>query len=338
MLTFNGYVPIRRGLIEHLQLGRMTPQETLVYVILLIWADHRTGIATTNAAGIVFLSGHQLNQSVVQKKLASLERKGYIKRPFFVQGQRGDQRIFIGKYVVTDGVLKGRVLTFAKTTDWENPVYEDVTETATEGATETASDRADVRAGVRADSNKKLRTENEEVRKKKLSGSAEANPVHQSSIDRLSVEKQEQQQQPNPQDSVPNPTGDTSRSPDPKRQTHSAKAEGSSAPAPYRDRGELIQGWGNLLIEFTGTDLEPQGTDFMTWESPSRLDIERLFTDTVDSVETVVAVARWGIEVSSHWFKPGKGMLRSFTDFVNAYGKMSEQYAKYQRKAHGAIA
>lgn len=57
MLTFNGYVPIRRGLLEHLTEHRMTPTEFAIFNILLLWADHRTGIALTNATGIVYLSG-----------------------------------------------------------------------------------------------------------------------------------------------------------------------------------------------------------------------------------------------------------------------------------------
>jgi hypothetical protein len=155
MLTFVGYVPVRRGLLQHLTEGRLASQEFSVFVMLLLWADHKTGIARTNAAGLHFLSGRQINHSVIQKKLVSLEEKGYIKIPFFVQGQRGDYDIFIDKFVVTEGLMKGRTLSFADTTDWKNPAYIDVTEAATEGTTDKATETADDRADVTADSNKK---------------------------------------------------------------------------------------------------------------------------------------------------------------------------------------
>src|SRR6266404_5992611 len=105
MLTFNGYVQIRRGIMDHLKDGRLTLREFEVFFILLMWADARTGIASTNGPGIVFLSGGQLKLDYVQKCLASLEEKGYIKRPLYVQGQRGDQKIFIDKYICTRGPL-----------------------------------------------------------------------------------------------------------------------------------------------------------------------------------------------------------------------------------------
>lgn len=124
MLTFNGYIPLRRGVLEHVHTGRLSLMEYLVFNFLLVWADRRTGIAETNGPGIVYLSGGQIKLRAVQDCLASLEEKGYIKRPFYVQGQRGDQKIFIDKYIVTDGVLSGSQLILPKTTDWQNPFYE----------------------------------------------------------------------------------------------------------------------------------------------------------------------------------------------------------------------
>ena len=64
--------------------------------------------------------------------LRSLEAGKYIARPFYVQGQRGDQKIFIDKFVCTKGKLKGKMLSFAKTMDWQSPVYVDLTEDTTE--------------------------------------------------------------------------------------------------------------------------------------------------------------------------------------------------------------
>jgi len=165
MLNFKGYIPKRRGIIEHLYDGRLTPMEYILFDILMLWADHRSGIATTNGPGIVYLSGEQLKLDTVQKCLASLEAKGYIKRPFYLQGQRGNQKIFIDKFLVTDGVLKNKVLSFADTKDWHHPAYISATEGPTDNPTDGATDNAGVSPGVSAASNnnQESRIENEEV-------------------------------------------------------------------------------------------------------------------------------------------------------------------------------
>jgi hypothetical protein len=51
-------------------------------------------------------------------------------------------------------------------------------------------------------------------------------------------------------------------------------------------------------------------------------------------IETIIAAARWGIETSNYWFKATtQGVLRSFTDFVNAYAPISKQYHEYVGKS-----
>lgn len=161
MLRFNGYIPLRRGLLEHLREGRITLREYEVFTILLLWADARSGIATTNGPGLVFLSGNQLSLDYTQKCLASLEKKGYIRRPFYVLGQRCDQRIFIDKYVCTTGPLRLKQLSFAKTKDWENPVYENITEEAGESAGVSTAVHAGVNTSVDAASNNNRNEKNE---------------------------------------------------------------------------------------------------------------------------------------------------------------------------------
>jgi len=161
MLAFNGYIPLRRGVLEHLHSGKMTPSELVVFTILLTWADHRTGVAITNGPGIVFLSGEQLKLRTVQDALNSLEKAGYIKRPFYVQGQRGNQRIFIDKFIVTGGALKDKQLSFADTKDWDNPAYVERGDESGEGRGENGG----VSGGADRGSNKKIevRIENEEA-------------------------------------------------------------------------------------------------------------------------------------------------------------------------------
>jgi hypothetical protein len=341
-LTFNGYIPLRRGLLQHLRERRISLREYDVFTILLMWADHRTGIATTNAPGLVFLSGGQLEQSYVQKCLASLEEKNYIKRPFYVIGQRGDYKIFIDKYVVTDGALKGKTLSFAKTMDWNDPQYEDVTEDATESTTEDATGSAD----GNADSNKKLRTENGKGKRNKAGvqrgGQGEKDPKQhqeQPPVASLNQPSGEQQQQPNPRGAAPNPAEGFSPSglPGTSSPVNSASPRPHSAPPRNRvvDMLMLNEAWPKLIYSY-----EKPVPGYDEYDRAGRADLERLLASTDDSVETILAVAKWGIEISDHWFDPKrKGIIRTFTDFVNAYAPMSKQYKTYQAKANkgGAV-
>jgi hypothetical protein len=94
------------------------------------------------------------------------------------------------------------------------------------------------------------------------------------------------------------------------------------------DRDTLFRGWRRLMSSVES----PKGINLMDaeWTEPGRVDMERLLTSTNDSVETIIAAAGWGIETSNYWFQATtKGVLRSFTDFVNAYAPISKQYHNY---------
>lgn len=79
-ITLNGYVQKRRGVLQHLVDGRMTPNEYFVFDILLILADHNTGCGMINASAIVFWSGGQLGVDGADRTLRSLDKKNYIVR------------------------------------------------------------------------------------------------------------------------------------------------------------------------------------------------------------------------------------------------------------------
>jgi hypothetical protein len=79
-ITLNGYVQKRRGVLQHLVDGRMTPNEYLVFDILLILADHNTGCGMINASAIVFWSGGQLSVDGADRALRGLDKKNYIVR------------------------------------------------------------------------------------------------------------------------------------------------------------------------------------------------------------------------------------------------------------------
>lgn len=103
-MTFAGYVPLNRGIIEHTMDGRLTNNEALVFVWLLMLADRRTGSYTINQPTLrVFLP--ELSKGAAQDALASLERKRYIYRAV-VPRAKNAYRYWIDNFIPTDGAHK----------------------------------------------------------------------------------------------------------------------------------------------------------------------------------------------------------------------------------------
>src|SRR5690349_10035054 len=84
----NGYVPIRRNLLSHLQDGRMTLNEYLVFHALLLTASTSTGEAKTCASAVSLALGGHIKEEGAQRALRGLESKGYISR-LRKTGERG---------------------------------------------------------------------------------------------------------------------------------------------------------------------------------------------------------------------------------------------------------
>jgi hypothetical protein len=78
-VNFSGYIPLRRGLIEHTHDGRLTNDEALTLVWLIMLADKETGRGTINGPTLkTFLPG--LTVDGAKRVLNSLQKKGYIYR------------------------------------------------------------------------------------------------------------------------------------------------------------------------------------------------------------------------------------------------------------------
>lgn len=103
--TQGGFVPLRRGIYEHLEKGKMTGKEFMVYTLLLLKADHQTGICYKVSAPMI-VKVLQLEETVrtINNWLSSLENKGYIKR----LGHRGRvpfYPIIINQYLTSTFLL-----------------------------------------------------------------------------------------------------------------------------------------------------------------------------------------------------------------------------------------
>lgn len=348
MLTFNGYIPKRRGIMEHLRDGRLTLMDYIVFDLLLIWADHRTGIATTNGPGLVFLSGNQLKLDTVQTSLRRLEEGGYIRRPFYVQGQRGDQKIFIDKYVVTRKTERGtevRTLSFAKTTDWNNPVYEDIAEDPAESHTEHPS--VDQPVDQPSNENRKPIPGNRETKTDSVErrGQVEKDQVQPQKQDlplrggRLSESNTNPKGNGNSKPrvlsgrelqaalggvEVPDPVNPKQASPVP--------------PTPSRnltfDKMVLRDRWRKMLRD--GEIELPRSSSDMYGGNDT--DLGLILDDRPEeTIDHILAVLTWAVETSDYWFKVPKGYIPDYNALRNAYGAMATSFDNYQKKAGAAV-
>jgi hypothetical protein len=97
-----GWVKVRRGLIEHLAQGIITPNEFTVFLILLLMADSATGSGTVNAPVMQSCYLPDWSSRALQRALARLEDKHYIWRlgPVF---SRRAYPYWVNKYEATVG-------------------------------------------------------------------------------------------------------------------------------------------------------------------------------------------------------------------------------------------
>lgn len=98
-----GFVPIRRGIFEHISDGRMSGKEWMVYSILHLKADHETGICYKISGPAL---GHLLGikPHYINRLMRSLERKGYIKR-ISHRGHAVCYPVVINKFFTSNGIL-----------------------------------------------------------------------------------------------------------------------------------------------------------------------------------------------------------------------------------------
>jgi hypothetical protein len=141
------FVPIRRGVLDHLKKRKLTDVEFAAFIAIVLLADKATGAWDGCAAALADAMGKVVSASserAAQRLLASLAKKGYLKN-FRAQGQRHNQPILINRYLITVGELKGQLVDASNSTDWQKPAVfsgtEDGSEISSDGGTEISSDR-----------------------------------------------------------------------------------------------------------------------------------------------------------------------------------------------------
>jgi len=119
----NGFTPIRNGILEHLESGRITLLEFGVYVLLHLRADWATGIYRGCALTLAYQSGDPDNRTQIKDVLFRLKRKRYINYSP-LKGKKGAYEILIHKYEPRVGRLTGTRLNAWKHGELCKPDYE----------------------------------------------------------------------------------------------------------------------------------------------------------------------------------------------------------------------
>jgi cell division protein FtsN len=101
-VTNQGYVKIRRGIVEHLAAGTLNVTEFAVLQLLILMADSATGSGTINAVVLRGCYFPEMPQDTAQRTLLSLETKGFLFR-LNPANARLAYRYWIAKYEATTG-------------------------------------------------------------------------------------------------------------------------------------------------------------------------------------------------------------------------------------------
>jgi hypothetical protein len=144
-MIFNGFVQLRRGILEHIHDGRLSTIEFAVLNCLIMLADKETGIGEINAPLLRYYLP-DLSSDGAQRALSSLERNRYIYRVGPSSCKRA-YRYCVNKYELTAGPHKSRRICLdevVRSKDIKDILYLDsaaqgATVPATQGATQTAN-------------------------------------------------------------------------------------------------------------------------------------------------------------------------------------------------------
>lgn len=123
----------RRGIVEHIETGKMTCMEYACYNLMILLANSSNGVWMGSSVALAAKFGAgDITQRAAKRILASLECKKYIHRALKVQGAKGNFPVFIDKYLITSGDLTGRYVNAAESTDINHPVCYPCPETGRE--------------------------------------------------------------------------------------------------------------------------------------------------------------------------------------------------------------
>jgi len=119
----DGFVQLRRGILDHALAGKLPPFDLGIYVWLIMRANYMTGIYEGCALTIACQFGNPSLKEHIQKALRRLRDRRYINYRNG-DGSRGAYKILINRFDVTVGELSGTRLNAWKHGDLVKPEYE----------------------------------------------------------------------------------------------------------------------------------------------------------------------------------------------------------------------
>jgi hypothetical protein len=132
----SGFYKRRRGVLEHLESGKISLLELAIHDYLCLKANGMVGTACTIPPGCCFTSSlaihafcPEVSERTIRRALEHLEEIGWIKR-FMVRGRRGNYVAMINRFSVHDKSGNEYRVNADATTDWRNPVTEPFVESA----------------------------------------------------------------------------------------------------------------------------------------------------------------------------------------------------------------
>lgn len=132
---YAGYAQLRRGILEHVRSGKLSPLRFATYTLLILEADSSTGVAFSSAKSLAARYG--IEERYARTILEDLEKAGCVRR-FCTPGKHGEYPILVNKYIASTGARKGLMVNAINTADWRHPVFDK----CEEGSKETCEDNA----------------------------------------------------------------------------------------------------------------------------------------------------------------------------------------------------
>lgn len=128
-LSRKGFYRRRRGILEHLESGRISLFDAGTHDFLCLNAQSQTGTGSSippgvwigSARKIWLLTRRQETERRIQRSLEKFERMGWIRR-WWKKGQRGDYPILIARLAVRDVSGNDYLVNAEETADWRHPV------------------------------------------------------------------------------------------------------------------------------------------------------------------------------------------------------------------------
>jgi hypothetical protein len=118
-VNFQGFVPFRRAVLEHVQTGKLSTQEFAAFTALVLLADKETGAGRINAP--VLMSWlPDLSYDAAKRVLLNLETKRYIFREIVPYSKRM-YRYWVNKYIPSAGPYRLLQTNLSKVFDSKDP-------------------------------------------------------------------------------------------------------------------------------------------------------------------------------------------------------------------------